>query len=305
MVYYLFIVDAEQHLAGVVSLRELVVAEPTTHLKDLINPDVIKVTTGMDQEQVAQIIAKYDLLGVPVVDTNNRLVGLVTVDDVIDVIHEEQAEDFSDIAGTSVEEFEEEEHFSWRATLNRVIWLSVNLVAGFIVALILNQLLGPVLTADHGPVLTGLTAGLRSHVALNGIVCLVPMLLFTSGSVGSQALGVAGWQLRSTGGSDFWRGMFRELRLGTVGGLLATIVVGLIAWLLFHSLPLGIAIGLGCGFTLLIAAICGLSLPTLFQRLRLRGSLVSAPLLDPIIAVISLSIFLLVALWLINMLHVA
>ncbi|HVB22926.1 MAG TPA: magnesium transporter [Ktedonobacteraceae bacterium] len=305
MVYYLFIVDAEQHLAGVVSLRELVVAEPTTHLKDLINPDVIKVTTGMDQEQVAQIIAKYDLLGVPVVDTNNRLVGLVTVDDVIDVIHEEQAEDFSDIAGTSVEEFEEEEHFSWRATLNRVLWLSVNLVAGFIVALILNQLLGPILTTGHGPILTGLTAGLRSHVALNGIVCLVPMLLFTSGSVGSQALGVAGWQLRSTGGSDFWRGMFRELRLGTVGGLLATIVVGLIAWLLFHSLPLGIAIGLGCGFTLLIAAICGLSLPTLFQRLRLRGSLVSAPLLDPIIAVISLSIFLLVALWLINMLHVA
>ena len=305
MVYYLYIVDAGQHLAGVVSLRELVVAEPATHLKDLMNPDVIKVNTSMDQERVAQIIAKYDLLGVPVVDTSNRLVGLVTVDDVIDVIHEEQAEDFSDIAGTSVEEFEEEEHFSWGATLNRVTWLSVNLVAGFIVALILNQLLGPVLTAGHGPVITGLTAGLRSHVALNGVVCLVPMLLFTSGSVGSQALGVAGWQLRSTGGSDFWRGMFRELRLGTMGGVLATIVVGLITWLLFHSLPLGIAIGLGSGFTLLVAAICGLSLPTLFQRLRLRGSLVSAPLLDPIIAIISLSIFLLVALWLINMFQVA
>ena len=131
------------------------------------------------------------------------------------------------------------------------------------------------------------------------------MLLFTSGSVGSQALGVAGWQLRSTRGSDFWRGVFRELRLGTLGGVLATIVVGLVTWLLFHSLLLGIAVGLGSGFTLLVAAVFGLSLPTLFQRLHLRGSLVSAPLLDPIIAVISLSIFLLVALWLINMLHVA
>jgi magnesium transporter len=305
MVYYLYIVDAEQRLAGVVSLRELVVAEPATRLKDLMSPDVIKVSTSMDQEQVAQVIAKYDLLGVPVVDSDNRLVGLVTVDDVIDVIHEEQAEDFSDIAGTSVEEFEEEEHVSWRATLNRVIWLSVNLVAGFIVALILNQLLGPILSAGNGPALTGLTAGLRSHVALNGIVCLIPMLLFTSGSVGSQALGVAGWQLRSSRGSDFWRGMFRELRLGTLGGVLATIVVGLITWLLFHSLPLGLAVGLGSGFTLLVAAVCGLSLPTLFQRLRLRGSLVSPPLLDPIIAIISLSIFLLVALWLINMFNVA
>ncbi len=305
MVYYLYIVDAAQHLAGVVSLRELVVAEPATHLKELMSPDVIKVTTSTDQEQVAQLIARYDLLGVPVVDADNRLVGLITVDDVIDVIHEEQAEDFSDIAGTSVEEFEEEEHFSLRATLNRVTWLGVNLVAGFIVALILNQLLGPTLSSGHGPTLTGITAGLRSHIALNGVVCLIPMLLFTSGSVGSQALGVAGWQLRSTGGRDFWRGMFRELRLGTLGGILATIVVGLIAWLLFHSFLLGLAIGLGCGFTLLVAAICGLSLPRLFQRLRLRGSFVSAPLLDPIIAIISLSIFLLVALWLINMFHVA
>ncbi|MHB8600800.1 MAG: magnesium transporter [Ktedonobacteraceae bacterium] len=305
MVYYLYIVDKEQRLAGVVSLRELVVAEPATHLKNLMSPDVIKVTADTDQEQVAQIIAKYNLLGVPVVDSDNRLVGLVTVDDVIDVIHEEQAEDFSDIAGTSVEEFAEEGHFSWGATLNRVVWLSVNLVAGFIAALILNQLLGPILSAGHGPALTGLTVGLRSHVALNGIVCLMPMLLFTSGSVGSQALGVAGWQLRSSRGSDFWRGMFRELRLGTLGGVLATIVVGLITWLLFHSLPLGLAVGLGSGFTLLVAAVCGLSLPTLFQRLRLRGSLVSPPLLDPIIAIISLSIFLLVALWLINMFNVA
>src|SRR6266704_1885428 len=120
MFYYLFIVDDETHLVGVVSLRELVVAEPTTLLKDLMDEDVIKVKTDTDQEEVARIIAKYDLLGVPVVDDENHLVGLITVDDVIDVIHEEQAEDFSEIAGASVEELEEEEHFSWRAVANRI-----------------------------------------------------------------------------------------------------------------------------------------------------------------------------------------
>jgi len=305
MIYYLFIVDDEQHLVGVVSLRELVVAEPTTRLKDLMDKDVIKVKTNTDQEEVAKVIAKYDLLGVPVVDEENHLVGLVTVDDVIDVLHEEQAEDFSEIAGASVEEFEEEEHFSVRTVLSRTTWLGVNVAAGFVLALALFQVFGNALTMNSAHVATsGFMAGLRSPVALNGMISFIPMLLLTSSSVGSQALGVAGWQLRSTHGFDFWRGMFRELRLGTAGGILATIVVGLMAWLLFHSWLLALAIGLGLGFTLLVAAICGLVLPTLLQRLRLRGSLQSAPLIDPVIAVISLSIFLVVALWLVDLLHV-
>ena len=305
MIYYLFIVDDEKHLVGVVSLRELVVAEPTTRLKDMMDDDVIKVKTDADQEEVARIIAKYDLLGVPVVDEENRLVGLITVDDVIDVIHEEQAEDFSEIAGASVEEFEEEEHFSVRAILSRAMWLGVNLVAGFILALVLYQVFGNALTTNSSHIQTsGLMAGLRSPLALNGMICFIPMLMLTSGSVSSQALGVAGWQLRSAHGTDFWRGMFREIRIGTVGGVLATIIVGVLALLLFHSWLLGIAIGLGLGFSLLLATTCGLVLPTLFQRLRMRGSLLSAPLIDPTIAVISLSFFLLVVLWLIDVLHV-
>src|SRR6266704_1872613 len=236
MIYYLFIVDDEKHLVGVVSLRELVVAEPTTRLKDLMDDDVIKVKTDADQEEVARIIAKYDLLGVPVVDEENHLVGLITVDDVIDVIHEEQAEDFSEIAGASVEEFEEEEHFSIRAVLSRATWLGVNLVAGFALALVLYQVFGSVLSFNATQVhVSGFMAGLRSHVAVNGLICLIPMLLLTSGSVGTQALGVAGWNLRSTRGRDFWRSVFRELRLGTVGGVLASIVVGVLTWLLFHS----------------------------------------------------------------------
>ncbi|TMD42923.1 MAG: magnesium transporter, partial [Chloroflexi bacterium] len=281
MVYYLYIVDDERHLVGVVSLRELVVADPGTQLKALMDEDVIKVKVDDDQEKVARVIAKYDLLGVPVVDEENHLVGLVTVDDVIDVIHEEQAEDFSEIAGASVEEFEEEEHFSLRAALSRVSWLGVNVIAGFALALLLYQIFGPAITSGSGHVqLSGLMAGLRSPVALNGLICLMPMLLLTSGSVGTQALGVAGWQLRSTDGADFWRSIYRELRLGTIGGVLASVAVSLLAWLLFHSWLLGIAVGLGLGLSLLIAAICGLVLPTLLQRLRLRGSLVSAPLLD-------------------------
>ena len=305
MVYYLYIVDDEKRLVGVVSLRQLVVAEPSTQLMALMDEDLIKVQTDTDQEEVARVISKYDLLAVPVVDEQNHLVGLVTVDDVIDVIHEEQAEDFTEIAGASVEEFEEEEHFSLRAALNRVSWLGVNIVAGFALALLLYQVFGAAIVASAARIPTsGLLAGLRSSVALNGLVCLMPMLLLTTGSVGTQALGVAGWQLRSAGGADFWRGISRELRLGAIGGILSSVVVGVLAWVLFRSWLLGIAVGLGLGISLLIAAMCGLVLPTLLQRLRLRGSLLSAPLLDPIIAAISLTIFLVVALWLIDVLHV-
>jgi magnesium transporter len=308
MIYYLYIVDDERHLVGVVSLRELVVSEPTTLLRDLMDPDVIRVTTDTDQEEVARVIARYDLLGVPVVDNENHLVGLITVDDVIDVIHKEQAEDFSEIAGTSTEEFEEEEHFTWRTAFSRFTWLAVNVVVGVILALILYRVFNPLLTTSYPGVVGHLSTSsfltLRSGLALSSIICLLPMLLLSSGSVGTQALGVAGWQLRTAGGSDFWRGLFREVRLGTLGGVLATIVVGIFTWALFHSSMLALAIGLGFGLTLLVAALCGLALPTLLQRLRLRGSLVSAPLLDPIIALISVIFFLFVALWLINALHV-
>ncbi len=305
MIYNLYIVDDEQRLVGVVSLRQLVVSEPGTRLKDMMDDDVISVKVDTDQEEVARIIARYDLLGVPVVDAGDHLVGLITVDDVIDVIHEEQAEDFSELAGASVEEFDEEEHFSLRAAFSRVTWLGVNILAGFALALLLKALFGPVISAgtQHLQV-TGLMSGLRSPIAMNGLVSLLPMLLLTSGGIGTQALGVAGWKLRSASQRDFWRGVYRELRLGTIGGILASIVVGLLAWLLFHSWLLAIAVGLGLGLSLLIAALCGLALPTLLQRLRLRGSLVSAPLLDPLIAAISLSIFLVVALWLIDTLHV-
>jgi hypothetical protein len=254
MVYYLYIKDEEEHLMGVVSLRQLVTANPATPMRDLMDQDVIKVQVDTDQEEVARIISKYDLLGVPVVDADNRLVGMITVDDVIDVIREEQAEDFSEIAGTDVEESEEEEHFSWRTALRRFSWLAVNVVAGFILALVISRVFNSILytnatLASLAPI------GVGSRVALNAVICLIPMLLRTSGSTGSQALGIAGWHLREKSGRDFWRGLFSELRIGTIGGVLSSILVALLAWLLFHSWLLSLSLAIGFALTLLVAAL--------------------------------------------------
>lgn len=301
MIYYLYIVDEERHLKGVVSLRQLVTAEPTTHMQDLMDPDVIKVRVDTDQEEVARIIAKYDLLGVPVVDAENRLVGLITVDDVIDVIHEEQAEDFSEIAGADVEEAQEEEHFTWHAAFSRFTWLGVNLVVGVILALLLNQVFHPLFVgATAFASIAVAMVGVSSRVALGGLICLVPTLLLTSGSAGSQTLGIAGWKLRSKRGSDLWQGFFRELALGTFGGLLISILVVALAWFLLHAWLFSIAVGISFGVSMLVASICGMLLPNLLQRLRLRGSLITAPLLDPVIAALSLGVFLAISLTLIG-----
>src|SRR5579885_847043 len=292
MIYYLYIIDEERHLMGVVSLRQLVTAEPATRLGDLMDRDVITVRSDADQEEVARIIARYDLLGAPVVD-------------VIDVIHEEQAEDFSEIAGADVEEAEEKEGFSFRTTMQRSAWLWVNVLAGFILALVIYQVFGPVLSANTALVqLVGVVPGLHSRLALNGMISLMPMLLLTSGSAGGQSLGIMGWRLRTRHGRDFWQGFFHELRLGTVGGILTSILVGVLGWLLFRSGMLSVAIGLAFGLTLLIASICGLVLPHLLQGLRLRGSLITAPLLDPVIAVVSLSVFFAITLLLVGRLGV-
>ncbi|HEY7349577.1 MAG TPA: magnesium transporter [Ktedonobacterales bacterium] len=287
MVYYLYVVDDERHLVGVVSLRQLVTSSPETRLEAIMDPDVFHVHVNDDQEEVAHIIAKYDLLGLPVVDEDERLVGLITVDDIIDVLDEEHTEDVAELAGTSAADHPEEA-FSWRGALNRSGWLAVNLVIGILAAFVLRGLLESSLGGHAG----------GTSEATSGLIAFVPLLLFTSGGIGAQELGIAGWVLRDRRGRAFWRIFFRELRLGTLGGLLASVVVGVISGALFGNPLLGLALGLGTGITLLIAAICGLALPAVLAQVRLRGSFIAAPLLDPVIAVISLAIFLSTALYL-------
>jgi Mg/Co/Ni transporter MgtE len=141
---------------------------------------------------------------------------------------------------------------------------------------------------------------LSPRIALGSLFCLMPMLLMTSGTAGAQALGIAGWELRTKRGRDLYKGLGRELGHGTIGGLLTTIIVAMLTWAFFGSFTLGLIVGLGFGVSLLVAALCGMILPNMLQRLHLRGSLISAPLLNPVIAVISLGIFLSVSVTLLN-----
>jgi len=281
MVYYLYVVDAERHLVGVVSLRRLVASDPQARLAEIMDTDVIRVSSDTDQEEVARLIAKYDLLGIPVVDQDDRLVGMVTVDDVIDVLEEEHAEDYSELSGAGAANLEEL-RFSWSAARSRLIWVGVNLCAGVLAALSLHALL---------PFFPG--GNTRLFAAASSVLTFAPLLLFASSSISAQALGVASWYLRERRGmEDLRRLTLREFWLGTLGGVLATVVVGVVAGFLFRAPPVGIALGITTGMALFIAAAGGLLLPLLLQQLNVRGSWANLPLLEPAIILVCLEFFL-------------
>ena len=137
MPFYLYVVDDHSHLVGVISLRQLVVVPPDTQLKSIMATDVVSVQTNMDQEEVARVVARYNILAVPVVDPNNVLVGIVTVDDVIDIIRQEATEDFLKMAGAGGDLVESQSVL--RSTRIRLPWLLASWFGGVVAFFIIGH----------------------------------------------------------------------------------------------------------------------------------------------------------------------
>lgn len=260
-IYSLYVTDASRHLSGMLSLRDLVTADPEDRLGDVMTREVLSVATDTDQEQVARVIQRYDFLAVPVVDREQRLVGIVTVDDVIDVIQQEATRDL--YAAGAVQAGDEDDYFRsnlFTVARRRVVWLLVLLVAN-----------------------TGTSAVIASeqHV-LKQVVLLaafIPLLIGTGGNVGAQSStvvirGLSTQRLQSLGP---WRTIGRELIAGLLlGGLLALVVVPW-AWSVGGSPLVAASAGISLVAITSLAATAGAALPLLFDRLGLDPALMSAP----------------------------
>lgn len=269
MIYYLFVVDGEDRLVGVVSLRDLVTAGPETRLEEILNEDVIKVRLDTDQEEVAQVIAKYDLLAVPVVDEGGRLMGMVTVDDVIDVLEEEATEDISQMAGTTSRDVEGTASI-WGAAGGRMGWLAASLGGGALSGLLLQA---------YGPSLS----------ALQSLVYFVPLLLLVGGEVVAQTSAVVARAL----GLGLRRGLvWREVGIAALLAAASGLLAAAISYGLAGQHLLSLVVGVSLFLTLLVAALLGGLLPLLLQGLRVSPSLVGRPILQPMIALLSLLIYL-------------
>lgn len=269
--YYLFVVDEENHLLGNVSLRHLVTAPPEKPLSQIMDTRVIKVDVDTDQEEVARIMDKYHLLAVPVVDEQNHLRGMITVNDIVDVIHEETTEDVAQLLGTTSKDVQHEAP-SWLAALGRVSWLSAAILGGAMAAVILRTY----------------AEGLATFLPL---VYFLPLLLAVSSGFVAQSLAAASTGLALEGRSP-WPAVGREAGLGLLVGLVTGLVsaVGVSWWI---GLPaLGLTLGISLAITLPLAGAVGALLPALLRRLGADPSWASSVVLGPAMGVVSILIYL-------------
>jgi magnesium transporter len=274
-IYALYVTDGSRKLTGMLSLRDLVVAEPEARIGDVMTREVISVSTDTDQEEVARAIQRYDFLAIPVVDREQRLVGIVTVDDVIDVIQQEATRDL--YAAGAVQAGDEDDYF--RSNLlaiarRRVVWLLVLLVAN----------------SGTSAVIASQEAVLERLVLL---AAFIPLLIGTGGNVGAQSSTVVirGLSTQRIHQLGLGKAVGREALAGALLGLLLALVVLPWAWLSGGPLVAG-AVAASLLAISTLAATAGASLPLLFARFKLDPALMSAPFITTIVDVAGVFIYL-------------
>jgi magnesium transporter len=265
-IFYLFVVDQTGHLTGVASLRQLLLSKPDRPLAEIMTRSVIKVHVETDQEEVAELATRYNLLAVPVVDDDNRLVGIITVDDIIDVVHEEANEDFFKMVGTSEDELVYQDR-SFKVAGIRLPWLLVNLVGSLGAAWLL-------ISFEH-------TLGQALYFAL---YAFVPAIMGMGGNIGSQTSTIAVRGL-ATGRVSLGRGqvgkfLFQQIKVGAILGLSCASIVGLIAWLWNESPFHGLVVGVSMCLAIVLASFTGTMIPILFERWGIDPAVAAGPLVS-------------------------
>jgi len=273
-IYYLFVVDAHRQLAGVVSLRQLVIAKPAALIADLMSPEVIAVTVGTDQEECARIMLREDLLALPVVDADRVLVGVVTIDDVADVLVEEATEDLQRFGGAQPLERSYLDSPVLTVTRKRIVWLLL---------LFLTESL-------TGTVLRHFSDELESVVAL---AFFVPLLIGTGGNAGTQTTStiIRALAVGEVALQDGMRALWHELRVGLLlgVGLAAIAYARAITWGSTGDLAATVALAI---FVIVIwANLLGSVLPLLAARLRIDPTVVSGPVMSTLVDATGLFIY--------------
>jgi magnesium transporter len=257
MVFYLYVVDERRHLVGVTSLRRLLLVSPETPLKRIMTADLISARVDMDQEEVARQVAAYNLLAIPVVDEENKLVGIITVDDVIDVIKDEATEDIYRLAGVSGDE----RAFTpaLESLRKRLPWLGVNLVTAFLAAGVVALFEG---TIDALPVLA----------------VFMPIVAGMGGNAGTQTLTVVvrGIALGELTWGNARKALLKEIAVGIGNGVVLGLAAALVVWATRGNPTLGIILGLAMVVNLFVAAAAGTLVPLGLRAANVDPALASS-----------------------------
>lgn len=281
MVFYIYIEDENEKLTGVLSLRQLIMVEPQTKLKNVMITRVVSVQPETDQEEVARITSRYNFLALPVVDRDDKLLGIVTVDDIIDVIREEATEDFLQMAGVGKDR-EILLKPTLEATKIRFPWLFATFVGGFIVSMIVM----------------GFDTLINKFVML---AAFMPIVAGMGGNVGTQSstIIVRGLATGRINVKQVMKVLFGQMRIGIILGFAYGILLGVFA-VVFHLhqvniLNMGITISISLMLAMLLAATMGTLTPIILYRLNIDPAIATGPIVTTISDIFGISIYLIIA----------
>ncbi|MBV54337.1 MAG: magnesium transporter [Candidatus Marinimicrobia bacterium] len=281
MVFYLYVTDEKEKLTGVVSLRDLVVAPPSSTLKSFMLTNVVAVTTDTDQEEVARQVSRYNLLAIPVVDADNTLLGIVTVDDVVDVIREEATEDFLQMAGIGKDR-EILMKSTWENARLRLPWLFASWIGGTAAVYIIGW---------YQEMLTSIVA----------LAAFIPVIVGMGGNIGTQSStiiirGIATGRVQLAQASKV---ILKEIGVGVLLGVFYGILLGIVAYFKFidieEPMKLGLVVGLAIFASMLIATSIGTLVPILLRKVDVDPAIASGPFVTTSTDVLGILLYFIIA----------
>ena len=288
-IYTLYVLDAQRKLLGTLPLRKLLLAQDDVKVETLMNQQFVCVHTTDDQELVADTVRKYDLISIPVVDHEERMIGIITIDDIVDVIEEENTEDFEKMAAMLPSEDEYLKTGVLTLAKNRMPWLLFLMISAIFTGMIITHYEDALKTSAFGVVLTA----------------CIPMLMGAGGNCGSQAstLTIRGLALGEVELKDIFKLLWKEVRVGLiVGAVLSLVTFALYTfWLgdmdatIAQRIPTALTIAVAVYITVIVAKAIGCTLPLLAKAVHLDPALMASPLITTIVDICSLLVLFSVA----------
>lgn len=279
-----YVLGDNRELLGIVSLRKLILSDPDIVIGDFMKTDFISVNTLDDQEYVANLFKKYDLITVPVTDNEKRLVGIITIDDIVDIIDQENTEDIQKMAAMEPNEEPYLKTSVWALAKHRIIWLLVLMISA----------------TFTGNIIKSYEDALSSVVIL---ASFIPMLMDTGGNAGSQSstLIIRGLALGEIKLSDWFKVIFKELRVSIIaGGTLAVVNFLRIYFIEKTSFMISLTVCISLFFIVIVAKVIGGLLPIIAKKLKLDPAIMASPLITTIVDAVALTLFFSLSVQLLN-----
>ena len=271
-IYYIYVLDEQKRLVGVLSLRDLIVADEDDLIKDVMSEGVVSVSVGRNQEEIAQMMMDYDFLALPVVDFQNHLLGIITVDDILDVVDEEATEDYSKFAALS--DYNVRDVSPLQAAKKRLPWLIILLFLGMVTASLIGSFEK---TLEKVPI----------------VAIFIPLIAGMAGNAGTQSLAVAvrGIAVGTYGSENRWKLILREVTTGMLVGAACGIVVTFLIYFWKGNFFLGVLVGIAILVTLTVATLSGTMIPLIMEKFNIDPAVASGPFITTLNDITSVLIY--------------